>query len=79
MPPKQPAKQPPPQQHADKIFGVPMILALPGATLGVVILVIGLGFATGAFDTPPQALPAAAGLEGSSPFKVGDGDPNTPE
>lgn len=52
-----------------------MILVLPGAALLVVAVVIGLGFATGAFDTPPQALPAAEGLEGSSPFKIGDGDP----
>lgn len=60
--------------HASTLFGVPMILVLPGAALLVVLLVVGLGLATGAFETPPQALPAAEGLEGSSPFKIADGD-----
>ena len=52
----------------DNIFGVPMAFALPALGRLVIAGVLGIGALTGAFDTPPQNLPSAEGLEGSSPF-----------
>jgi len=52
----------------DNILGVPLAFALPALGLLVIGAVMGIGVLTGAFDTPPQNLPAAEGLEGSSPF-----------